>query len=261
MVSLATARSPESLLAALLDVERAHGRIRSERWGPRLLDLDILLWGDRVVDTPGLRIPHPELHRRRFALEPLAELDPGARHPILQKTVAELLVGVRESARAAPRKCPCGAPDDDVRLANLAVLAQDSFAPPPGHPAISGGGRPGEAPAVRRSTVSQPIRCRWPGPSAEPPAAPGAAGQRRVLAAGPSHHSARRGRCPWPGQRVRPGSPGHPSVAPGTTAPPTDDLLEEDGRHAGPQDARQAVRGRGGHRQALLRPWPLGRRA
>jgi 2-amino-4-hydroxy-6-hydroxymethyldihydropteridine diphosphokinase len=96
VVSIATARSPESLLAALLDVERAHGRIRSDRWGPRLLDLDILLWGDRVVDTPGLRIPHPELHRRRFALEPLAELDPGARHPVLQKTVAELLVGVRD---------------------------------------------------------------------------------------------------------------------------------------------------------------------
>ncbi|MGZ6070512.1 MAG: 2-amino-4-hydroxy-6-hydroxymethyldihydropteridine diphosphokinase [Myxococcaceae bacterium] len=96
VVSLTTARSPESLLAALLDVERAHGRIRSERWGPRLLDLDILLWGDRVVDTPGLRIPHPELHRRRFALEPLAELDPGARHPVLQKTVAELLVAVRD---------------------------------------------------------------------------------------------------------------------------------------------------------------------
>ncbi|HSP19586.1 MAG TPA: 2-amino-4-hydroxy-6-hydroxymethyldihydropteridine diphosphokinase [Myxococcaceae bacterium] len=96
VVSLATDRGPESLLAALLEVERAHGRVRAERWGPRLLDLDILLWGDRVVDTPGLRIPHPELHRRRFALEPLAELDPGARHPVFQKTVAELLVGVRD---------------------------------------------------------------------------------------------------------------------------------------------------------------------
>jgi 2-amino-4-hydroxy-6-hydroxymethyldihydropteridine diphosphokinase len=98
VVALSTERSPESLLAALLDIERAHGRIRAARWGPRLLDLDILLWGERVLDLPGLRIPHPELHHRRFALEPLAELDPGARHPILQKTVAELLAGVRDQA-------------------------------------------------------------------------------------------------------------------------------------------------------------------
>jgi 2-amino-4-hydroxy-6-hydroxymethyldihydropteridine diphosphokinase len=96
VVSLTTTRSPASLLAALLDIERARGRVRAERWGPRVLDLDVLLWGDRVVDEPGLRIPHPELPRRRFALEPLAELDPGARHPVLQKTVAELLAGVRD---------------------------------------------------------------------------------------------------------------------------------------------------------------------
>jgi 2-amino-4-hydroxy-6-hydroxymethyldihydropteridine diphosphokinase len=96
VISLTTAQSPASLLAALLDIERAHGRVRGERWGPRILDLDILLWGGRVVDQPGLRVPHPELHRRRFALEPLAELDPGARHPVLQKTVAELLAAVRD---------------------------------------------------------------------------------------------------------------------------------------------------------------------
>jgi len=68
----------------------------AERWGPRVLDLDILLWGDRVVDQPGLHVPHPELQHRRFALEPLAELDPAARHPVLQKTVAELLAAVRD---------------------------------------------------------------------------------------------------------------------------------------------------------------------
>jgi 2-amino-4-hydroxy-6-hydroxymethyldihydropteridine diphosphokinase len=96
VIALSTERAPESLLAALLDIERAHGRVRAERWGPRLLDLDILLWGERVVDVPGLRIPHPELHHRRFALEPLVELEPGARHPLLQKTVAQLLAGVRD---------------------------------------------------------------------------------------------------------------------------------------------------------------------
>ena len=96
VVSLVTRRSPAALLAALLDIERAHGRVRGERWGPRVLDLDILLWGDRVVDQPGLHVPHPELQHRRFALEPLAELDPAARHPVLQKTVAELLAAVRD---------------------------------------------------------------------------------------------------------------------------------------------------------------------
>ena len=96
VVSLVTRLSPPTLLAALLDIERAHGRVRGERWGPRVLDLDILLWGDRVVDQPGLHVPHPELQRRRFALEPLAELDPEARHPVLQKTVAELLASVRD---------------------------------------------------------------------------------------------------------------------------------------------------------------------
>jgi 2-amino-4-hydroxy-6-hydroxymethyldihydropteridine diphosphokinase len=96
VVSLVARKAPAALLAALLDIERAHGRVRGERWGPRVLDLDILLWGDRVVDEPGLHVPHPELHRRRFALEPLAELDPGARHPVLQKTVAELLADVRD---------------------------------------------------------------------------------------------------------------------------------------------------------------------
>ena len=98
VVSLVTRRTPEELLAALLEIERAHGRVRAERWGPRVLDLDILLWGDRVVDRPGLHVPHRELHRRRFALEPLAELDPEARHPVLQKTVAELLAAVRDQS-------------------------------------------------------------------------------------------------------------------------------------------------------------------
>ncbi len=98
VVSLVTRRSPEALLAALLDIERAHGRVRGERWGPRVLDLDILLWENRVVNQPGLHVPHRELHRRRFALEPLAELDPQVRHPVLQKTVAELLEAVRDQA-------------------------------------------------------------------------------------------------------------------------------------------------------------------
>ena len=67
------AEEPAALLERLLAVEQGRGRIREVRWGPRTLDLDLLLFGDRVVDTPGLTIPHPELTRRRFVLEPLLE--------------------------------------------------------------------------------------------------------------------------------------------------------------------------------------------
>ena len=78
--ALETDLDPHALLDVLLDVERRLGRERraGERWGPRLIDLDLLLYGDLVVDEPGLVVPHPHLHERRFALEPLAELDPDA---------------------------------------------------------------------------------------------------------------------------------------------------------------------------------------
>jgi 2-amino-4-hydroxy-6-hydroxymethyldihydropteridine diphosphokinase len=73
-----TTRSPRELLALLLQVERELGRVRGEgpRYGPRTIDLDLLLYDDETIDEPGLEVPHPRLHERRFALEPLAELDP-----------------------------------------------------------------------------------------------------------------------------------------------------------------------------------------
>ena len=71
-----TSLEPRALLELLLEVERTLGRVRGERWGPRTVDLDLLVYGDRTVDEPGLRVPHPRLHERRFALEPLAELEP-----------------------------------------------------------------------------------------------------------------------------------------------------------------------------------------
>ena len=73
---LETDFSPRELLDALLAVERELGRERRERWGPRTIDLDLLLYGDETIDEPGLTIPHPRLHERRFALEPLLDLDP-----------------------------------------------------------------------------------------------------------------------------------------------------------------------------------------
>ncbi len=80
-VAVETTRSPRELLELLLEIERSLGRVREERWGPRTIDLDLLLYGDEVVDEPGLRVPHPRLHERRFALEPLADLDPELQVP------------------------------------------------------------------------------------------------------------------------------------------------------------------------------------
>lgn len=77
VVAVTTTLSPRELLDALLRVEQELGRRRDgEQWGPRTIDLDLLVYGDEIVDEPGLRVPHPRLHERRFALEPLAELDP-----------------------------------------------------------------------------------------------------------------------------------------------------------------------------------------
>jgi 2-amino-4-hydroxy-6-hydroxymethyldihydropteridine diphosphokinase len=75
-VSVETTRSPRALLDLLLEIERSLGRVRGERWGPRIVDLDLLVYGNEVVDEPGLRVPHPRLHERRFALEPLEDLNP-----------------------------------------------------------------------------------------------------------------------------------------------------------------------------------------
>ncbi len=77
-VAVETTLSPRELLDVLLRIERTLGRVRDgTRWGPRTVDLDLLVYADEVVDEPGLRVPHPHLQERRFVLEPLAELDPG----------------------------------------------------------------------------------------------------------------------------------------------------------------------------------------
>lgn len=91
VAALACDLTPQRLLAILQRIEFEEGRVRNERWGPRTLDLDILLWEGRVVADPMLQIPHLGLHARRFALEPLAELAPQAVHPILGLTVRAML--------------------------------------------------------------------------------------------------------------------------------------------------------------------------
>ena len=85
---------PLALLLAVKALEETLGRVETVRWGPRLIDIDILLYGDSVVDEDQLTIPHPRLAERRFALAPLADVGAGACHPLARRTVAELLASL-----------------------------------------------------------------------------------------------------------------------------------------------------------------------
>ena len=90
VVLIQTELSAQIVLQKILNIEWKIGRVREEKWGPRLIDIDILFYGDALIDEPELQVPHPELHKRRFTLAPLAEIAPDFIHPTLNKNILQL---------------------------------------------------------------------------------------------------------------------------------------------------------------------------
>lgn len=102
-VEVDTALYPTQLLETVLKIEADLGRVRHEKWGARLIDIDIILYGEEVVDQDYLQIPHPEMQNRKFVLLPLSEIAPKAVHPVLGRTIAELLVSLEDNLSVLKR--------------------------------------------------------------------------------------------------------------------------------------------------------------
>ena len=100
-VELNTEKMPRQLLNGVLGIEREMGRRRVREKGPRIIDIDILLYDSLVMNKKTLKIPHPEMHQRKFVLIPLSELAPQVIHPVLSASISELLVGVKDDKKVS----------------------------------------------------------------------------------------------------------------------------------------------------------------
>jgi 2-amino-4-hydroxy-6-hydroxymethyldihydropteridine diphosphokinase len=102
VVEIETELKPDLLLKKFKNIERAMGRKKvRKRWGARIIDLDILLYDNLNVDKKNLKIPHPEMHKRKFVLVPLSEIGPQVVHPVLGSTISELLVSLKDSKKVS----------------------------------------------------------------------------------------------------------------------------------------------------------------
>ncbi|MDB5029744.1 2-amino-4-hydroxy-6-hydroxymethyldihydropteridine diphosphokinase [Mucilaginibacter sp.] len=97
VIELQTDLSAQTILEKILAIEDVMGRKRAEKWGSRIIDIDILYYNAAIIDEPGLQIPHPELHKRRFTLEPLAEIAPDLIHPVLHKNSLQLKKALKDN--------------------------------------------------------------------------------------------------------------------------------------------------------------------
>lgn len=106
VVKVETELSPFGLLDHLKAIEKEVGRKKTKRWGPRVIDLDIIFYGDLVISTDSLVIPHPRAHERRFVLEPLLEIEPAAWHPVKNMTVRDICSGLGNSQAISKTEGP-----------------------------------------------------------------------------------------------------------------------------------------------------------
>ncbi len=123
-VAIETDRDPHDLLKLLQHIERQYGRVRTGVNSPRTLDLDLLLYGNRVINTPDLVVPHPRMHERAFVLVPLADVEEDAVHPVLGKSIQELVAGITSWGDTRPLPDPV--PNAAGKLAGLSALVTGS---------------------------------------------------------------------------------------------------------------------------------------
>ena len=98
VIMVNTTLDPRELLEAATKVEREMGRVKKEKWGPRIIDVDILFYGKRIIRDKGLEIPHPDLHKRAFVLVPLMEIAPELEHPVLKQPIDELYMACEDTS-------------------------------------------------------------------------------------------------------------------------------------------------------------------